>query len=650
MLFVSPEFEMHRKTAGMAVLCLVFSLLAAVASAADVPEIHVAIGAEEIFAGESVDYQVEIRNAKDPVAPDLSAIGESFEIVSAGNESRDQSSISIINGRMSKQSILSHVYLYRLTPKSPGEQLIPAASATVDGKALTSREIPLRVIAAEKQDLVIVETESSHDRVYPTQPFSISLRVLIQPLPNNAKQEPLAPLRQLPPHLQVNWVDLPAGLVADDNSSQWLQSMVAEDGIGFTLNEVNTRSGSLFDGPRPAVFNLLKGRETRDGLDGNSVRYYVYELKRTLIPERTGTYSLGPAIVKGTFVAGFERREYTPRRLVATAPAVTVEVREIPSPRPPTFCGGIGEYKIAATASPSGLRVGDPLTLTLEFERGAQSGSLELISAPDLSAIQQLTDDFDLIDRNPTGRIEGTTKKFAYALRPKRPNVSLPSLQVSTFDPRSEEFLAINTKAIPLEVSEAERLTSGDLIGTRSANSAASIKTQSHGIYQNITDPRELRDQRVNLVTCAVSVFCVWFVAGGLAAGTNWYRRKRSDPDYMRRQQARGIANRRLAESKRLAKEGKPAEAFREVRASIVGFVADLRGHVAEGLTTAEIDAILSTSQIPETERTAVLQLLEQIESAEFGGGQFTNPSTAIETANRLLSRIAPGLERGTKQ
>ena len=149
----------------MAVLCLVFSLLTAVASAADVPEIHVAIGAEEIFAGESVDYQVEIRNAKDPVAPDLSAIGESFEIVSAGNESRDQSSISIINGRMSKQSILSHVYLYRLTPKSPGEQTIPAARATVDGKALTSREVPLRVIAAEKQDLVIVETESSHDRV-----------------------------------------------------------------------------------------------------------------------------------------------------------------------------------------------------------------------------------------------------------------------------------------------------------------------------------------------------------------------------------------------------------------------------------------------------------------------------------------------------
>ena len=61
---------------------------------------------------------------------------------------------------------------------------------------------------------------------------------------------------------------------------------------------------------------------------------------------------------------------YTGRRLVAVAPAVSVEVREIPLPRPATFCGGIGNYRLAASAKPTSLRVGDPLTLTLEIERG----------------------------------------------------------------------------------------------------------------------------------------------------------------------------------------------------------------------------------------------------------------------------------------
>ena len=110
------------------------------------------------------------------------------------------------------------------------------------------------------------------------------------------------------------------------------------------------------------------------------VNYFVYELKRKLTAEKAGTYALGPAIVKGSFVDGMEGSSYTGRRLVAVAPAVPVEVREVPTPRPATFCGGIGNYRLAASASPTALRVGDPLTLTLDIERGPR----QRIARPDL--------------------------------------------------------------------------------------------------------------------------------------------------------------------------------------------------------------------------------------------------------------------------
>ena len=61
---------------------------------------------------------------------------------------------------------------------------------------------------------------------------------------------------------------------------------------------------------------------------------------------------------------------------------MSVEVREVPSPRPATFCGGIGDYRLAASANPTALRVGDPLTLTLDIERGRG----ERIARPDLGA------------------------------------------------------------------------------------------------------------------------------------------------------------------------------------------------------------------------------------------------------------------------
>jgi tetratricopeptide (TPR) repeat protein len=615
---------------------------------AQAPEIQVVTSAEEIFIGDSIDYQVEIRNVQNPPAPDLSAIKERFEVAATGDQSRDQSSITIINGKVTKSNVLSHIYQYRLTPKTSGEMTIPPTQVTIEGKTLTSSEVPLKVIEAEEQDLVVAEIKTTQTRVYPTQSFDVMLRVLVQPLPDNSKTDPLVPLQRRPPHLQVNWVDPPAGLAAADKAS-WLQPLVSDDGVGFTLNDVSTRSGSFFDGPRAAVFNLRKDREIREGLDGKKIKYFVYELSRTLTAERTGVYSLGPGLVKGTFVTGLQRKEYIPRRLVASASAVNVEVREVPTPRPVTFCGGIGEYQVFASASPTKLRVGDPLTLTVELERGHQSGSLELISAPDLTAIPELDADFDLIDKSPTGRIDGSRKKFVYAMRPKRSSAGIPPIVVSAFNTQTEEFENIQTAAIPLDITEAERLNSGELIGTRPTIGSSSIKSRAEGIFQNITDPSQVRDQRISLIAWSKAALGVWSAAGCLVGLVTLLRRRSSDTGRVRRQQARSTANRKLSEARSLAKKGEQTESLRQVRSAIVGLVADLQNRVAEGLTAADVNSTLTAASINDDERLAVVKLLESIESAEYGAGESTDPIGAIEEAAGLISRIAPRLERGLR-
>ena len=446
----------------------------------------------------------------------------------------------------------------------------------------------------------------------------------------------------------MNWVDPPAGLVAADKAS-WLQPLVSDDGVGFTLNDVSTRSGSFFDGPRAAVFNLRKDREIREGLDGRKIKYFVYELSRTLTAERTGVYSLGPGLVKGTFVTGLQKKEYTARRLVTSARAVNVEVREVPMPRPANFCGGIGEYKVFTSASPTKLRVGDPLTLTVELERGPQSGSLELISAPDLLTIPELDTDFDLIDKSPTGRIEGSRKKFVYAMRPKRKSDGIPPIIVSTFNLQTEEFENIQSPAITLEITEAERLNSGELIGTRPTIGSTLIKNRAEGIFQNITDPSLVRDQRISLIDWSEAALGVCCATGCLIGLASLYRRRTSDAGRVRRVQARNAANRRLAEARSLVSKGQQTEALRQVRSAILGLVADLQNRVAEGLTAVDVNSTLAAASINDDDRMAVVKLLESIESAEYGAGQSTDASVAIEETSKLISRIAPRLERGVK-
>jgi hypothetical protein len=625
---------------------VVLLLPAARVRADDLPEIVVEASASEIFIGETVDYVVEIRNVQNPAAPDLSALREDFDVVSAGDESHNQSSTFIINGRVTQQNSFGHSYRFRLTPKRTGKLVIPSPSATIDGKNVTGRALDLTVVAPEAQDLVVLEIKTDRQKVYPTQPFEVTLRVLVRPLPDDSDRDPLLPLRRRPPHLEANWVDLAAGLTGEDKS-RWLEKLLAENSSGFTLNDITTRSGSFFEGPRLAVFSLFQGRESRRGLDGRLINYFVYELKRKLTAEKAATYTFGPAIAKGSFVEGKEGNSYTAKRLVAVASAAPVEVRDVPLPRPATFCGGIGTYHLAASANPAALRVGDPLTLTLDIEREPGSGSLDLVSAPDLGVNPQVAADFEILDKNPTGRKVGEAKRFEYALRPKREGVGIPALGITVFNPDTEQFLEVATKPIALVVSAASRVAAGDLVGALPGSTTQEIKSQSQGIFQNVTDPSELSDQRVDVITLAGLTAGVWCSVGCLIALISTRRRKSGDVAWQRKRHARRAAQRKIAEARESLAAGQSRDALRATRSALMGLIADMRNIVAEGLTASEADAVLTQTEITAVERAELLHLLDGIELAEYGSGFVPEIPAMIATAERLIPALARYLERG---
>lgn len=625
---------------------LLLGMLVTVPASADEqqPEIRVGISAEEIFVGETIDFQVEIRNAENPSAPDISALQEQFKVIPNGDHSRNQSSTFIVNGRVSEQTVLSHVYLYRLTPKVSGDLSIPSIKATIDGNELSSRPLSLRVLDAEVQDLVLAEIRTDRQTIYPTQPFTVNLKVLIRPLPES-DDSPLLPLRRQPPQLQINWVDLPDGL-SSGGTSEWLQPLMSQNDSGFRINDITASTGSFFGNSRPAVFDLPQERETRNGLDGQPVQYFSYELSRQFTPEKTGRFEFGPALIKGTFVESMNGQEYRGRKLVVIAPTVSIEVREVPSPRPATFTGGIGEYLVAASANPVRLRVGDPLTLNLEFARGSQAGSLELISAPDLSRIPEIVEDFEIIDKAPTGRVNGDIKRFAYGLRPKRAGVSLPALILTNFDPRKEVFTEVSTEPIALEVAEASSLSTDELVGAISSSGNQEIRKSNSGVFQNITDPAELKNDHVDLTDLFPVVGGLWCLSLCSVAGIIVYRRRSNDLVGQRRSQARRTAQSRLATASQFKKDGKPREAMRQIRAALLGLVADIQNQVAEGLTAADVRRILQSADVADADQHAVSRLLESIEGAEYGGGDNVNVESSLEIASNLIDRISPVLLR----
>ena len=231
-------------------------------------------------------------------------------------------------------------------------------------------------------------------------------------------------------------------------------------------------------------------------------------------------------------------------------------------------------------------------------------------------------------------------------MRPKHPGVSLPALTLTTFDPANETFTELTTATIPLEVSEASQLSSGDLVGAVPSLANSDIQKNESGIFQNITDPAEFRDERLQLTHWLGAVAGIWCLAGCLIAGVALRRRKSTDVAGTRKSQARRSALARLAVARQLQNLGQTKDALRQVRSAFAGLVADIQNRVADGLTTADIFAALQEAAVPAPIQMETRSLLESIEGAEYGGSNAIAADNAISAATALIESISPLLER----
>jgi hypothetical protein len=612
------------------------------------PQIVSEMKASEIFLGESVEYHVTLRNVKKPAAPDLSAFASDFTVASAGDRSLDQNMIYSINGQSWEQHTYGHLYGYRLTPKHAGRITVPAPVATVEGRKIAGQQLELRVIAPENQDAAILEIVPSKTKVYPTQPFEITLRVLLKPLPDDNKREPLAVLSE-PPLLEINWQDAPDGLSSEDVST-WLNGLVTNTGHGFRLNNIGMRSNdlfSMFEQQRAAVFNLYTGRENRRGLDGHEAEYFVYELKRAFKPERAGVYQFGPATLKGHLMDGQPGHRYNARKLVVNAPPVTVEAKEVPVPRPPSFCGGIGNYQCIVSAQPLQARVGDPLTLTIEMRRQEGAGSVALLSAPDLSANGALAANFEIIDKAPLGEVtnQEQVKRFAYGLRAKKAGATIPALTITFFNPETGQFVDQTTQPVKLDIKAAAQMSSGEVVGALPTVVNSSIRRHEQGIFQNLTDVGELGDQ---------SAHPVWYIAVAAAAWLGYallgifvlrHRRLAGDQVWQRRQRARAAALRQLREAEAALSAGKTAEALRLAREAFAGLIGDMLNLPPAGLTAPEAEQALAKAGLAPEARRPAIGLLEQIEASAYGSVAAQDAAGLLASAKKNLDDLYHALD-----
>ncbi|WP_158545169.1 BatD family protein [Bremerella cremea] len=451
---------MKPRTLMTALVALVAVAIGSVATSAHAADLQAALSSREAYVGAPIMLHLEVANASSHDEPTIPEV-RGLDIQAAGPPSRSTQT-TIINGRRSSRT--SATYTWRITPRQAGSFEIPPIDLQVDGQVRSTR--PLRFVATKSEtgDLVFAEVTGQQTEIYVGQPLTLTLNLWIKPYHNNE-------------------FDL---TLSEENMWQ----MISEHTNWGAFTERMTELAE--NRQRPGGKEVLRADS-----QGDERAYYLYQIEATIYPKRPGQIEVDDlqivvdyptrlgksrdpfgSMFDDDFFGGmspFADRDFSPfrrntlsvtasRPVVAEATVAPIEVKPVPTAgRPADYRGTVGQYQIVTQALPTDVKAGDPITLHIGI-RG--DGPMELVQAPPLAALPQLTADFKVANEPLAGLVEGDTKLFTTTIRPRREGITeIPAIPLTFFDPAKEEFVTVKSEPISIHVSKAERLALDSIVG-----------------------------------------------------------------------------------------------------------------------------------------------------------------------------------------
>jgi len=594
------------------------------------------VSATRIYEGDSLRLQVHLDKMDSFQEPDMSYLKNEFDIVFLGEQNRNSSMISIINGRQQRFEERGITYNYKLVPKRSGSIVIQSPEVAYRDEILKASAIEVEVVPPSDQDLVLLELSLSRSGVYPCVPFDVTLSVLVKELPG--KYQKLDPVKVLAQNvgnsmLSIPWLEderLPAGLVPDVNWKEWLLKYRSDDG-GFGVNNVHFDnpfdfSWSFFDQRSPEAGFLPEGSPVeREDANGKTIRYRKYDFVRTFMAEQPGTVNFDTVSLKGIF-AREKGNDFIAEEVYTLSNPLTLTVKNVPEEnRPENYIGAFGEFDWNVEINPKKIQVGEPITLTATLQG---NGSVLNVKAPDIASNKEITDNFKVYP--PTEETADGIACFTYSLRPRHEgDIVFPSVPISYFDVRTEKFVSLESAPIPLTIGGGSTLDLGFIPKNHSVNE----KTySSKGLFSNLTDISGVRNRSLS-VKRWIAVNAAIFGAGFLSLGYFWILRlEKTGMKKKERLLVKCSRNRLIAA---LKSREVTSSVLAEIRGAFLMVLQKILPRSVTTLTDAEIQEFLENiaKHFPQNPTPAekVAGLLKQLEELRYDPSQGTLPMSKKE-------------------
>ncbi len=544
-----------------------------------------------VAVGEPFEIRFTVNaRGKNPHFPDFN----NFEVL-GGPSMSSSSSISIINGRVSREE--KYTYSFYLQANKKGKFTIPSATITVKGKTLKSNPLTIEVVDEGGTQSA---TKSSGTSSNPEQEISV---------PSNNKD--------LFVKILVNKTKVYQG----EQLTATIKIYSRVDLMGFDDIKLPNFKGFWADEiPTPDQISLH-----RENVNGRI--YNVGVIKKTILtPQRSGTLKIDPVEitcvvrqrVRGgydDFFSAFWGGGYKKvKRKIKSAP-VTIHVKPLPETDDENFYGGVGSFTLDVSIDKTKAKVNDAITLKVKI---SGKGNLRLFDMPHIN----LPPDFETYDPKESQKIRNTasgtigSRTFEYVFIPRHAGTfEIPPVKFTYFDLASKKYKTLTSEKITLNIEKGSEEEQGTVTTAFRKEDIKYLGKDIRFIKQKV---KKFRTSHTYYITSAK--FFLWYLIVILIAVLIIILRRKqikenADLAKVRNRKALRFAKKRLKTAEKAMNRQDEKAFYEEIAKAMWQLLADKLNIPVAELTKENAQQKLETLNV---DKELVTKYLDLIESADF--------------------------------
>ncbi len=510
-------------------IILVFAVMAVLAASAS-GQVQVSAqvdSGKDIYVGEGFTFYIVIQGSDNAGQVDLEPLRQ-YNPQSMG--SRKHSSVNIINNKRT-QSITT-IMTYTLTASQAGQTRLPSLTVEHEGKTYQTNPVAVNIIKPGTTDQLDLEVTLSQQQCYVGQPVIMTVKF----------------------YISTNIGDFQFNIPAFSNDAFYIEEP-----------DVSNPQAKLYRLNTGIPINVSQYRVVHNDKDS-----ILLSFSKVLIPKQSGKIAMQPASVSAAVAVGRTRSrdpfdsffgsQVSYRRFMVASEPLELEVLPLPrQDKPAQFYGLVGQYTISASATPTTVNVGDPITLTVKI---GGSKYLKPVQWPALEQVQALAANFKIPSQKASPTIDSGFKVFTQTIRANNDHVSeIPPIPLAYFDAEQGRYVTATTEPIKLEVAPTKILTNADLEGSDFTPINREIEAIRKGLSANYEALETLDDMSFSLLAAIGSPgYAVLWAVPLLGLITSFLIKifSHTSPEKAAARRRRQACGKALAQLKKLCVEGVP--------------------------------------------------------------------------------------------